>query len=171
MSTGMGAPARRMARDGTAGSSRPGVDEAVDELLTAWDEVQRLMTRMPGVVEQRFGIPPHRLHVLGAIERGATRIQDIADGSWTSVSAASRTVDGLVRDGWLDRGPDPDDRRASRVTLTAHGRAELDVVRDWATGMVADLVASLGVDRAGRMATDLTDFASEVRRSLDREGG
>ena len=146
----------------------PGVDAAVEAILDAWGEVQNLMTRMPGVIEERFGIPPHRLHVLGAVERGATRIQDIAEGSWTSVSAASRTVEGLVRDGWLDRRPDPDDRRATRVTLTDEGRAHLDQVRAWATGLVSELVADLGVARADRMAADLTAFADGVGQRLDR---
>ena len=162
---------------GTRGSTRaaaahdrsvPAIDAAVERIVDAWGEVQALMTRLPGVVEQRFGIPPHRLHVLGAVERGATRIQDIAEGSWTSVSAASRTVEGLVQDGWLDRRPDPDDRRATRVTLTGEGRGQLDRVRGWATGLVSELVGDLGVERAERMASDLTAFAEGISARLDR---
>lgn len=148
---------------------RLGAREATEQLLDAWDEVQRLMVRMPGVIEQRHGIPPHRLHVLGAVDRGATRIQDIAAGSWTSVSAASRTVDGLVRDGWLDRRPDPEDRRASHVRLTALGAERLDEVRAFAVGILQGIVDELGVGRAERMARDLTDFAGQVAASLDEQ--
>lgn len=165
MSVGTG----RSTRVPQEAGARPELDAAVEAIVDAWAEVQNLMTRMPGVVEQRFGIPPHRLHVLDAVERGATRIQEIAEGSWTSVSAASRTVDGLVRDGWFDRRPDPDDRRATRVTLTDEGRAHLDEVRAWATGLVTELVADLGVARAERMAADLTAFADGVTERLDRE--
>lgn len=150
-------------------SARVDAREATEQLLDAWDEVQRLMVRMPRVVEERFGIPPHRLHVLGAVNRGATRIQDIADASWTSVSAASRTVDGLVREGWLDRSPDPDDRRASHVRLTALGDAQLGEVRAFAIGLLQRIVDELGPDRAERVARDLTDFAGQVAASLDAQ--
>lgn len=151
----------------TMATTRADVTAAVEAVLASWGEVQNLMTRLPGIVEGRFGIPPHRLHVLGAIERGASRIQDIADASWTSVSAASRTVDGLVKDGWLDRRPDPEDRRATRVTLTDTGTAQLARVRDWAQGMVARMVETLGTERADRMAEDLAAFAAQVNRYLD----
>lgn len=151
----------------TTATTRADVTAAVEAVLASWGEVQNLMTRMPGIVEGRFGIPSHRLHVLGAIERGASRIQDIADASWTSVSAASRTVDGLVKDGWLDRRPDPQDRRATQVTLTDTGAAQLARVREWAQGMVARMVETLGTPRANRMAEDLTAFAAQVNRYLD----
>lgn len=140
--------------------------EATDGLLDAWDQVQRLMVRVPGVLEERYGIPPHRLHVLGAVDRGATRIQEIAEASWTSTSAASRTVDGLVRDGWLDRRPDPEDRRASHVRLTALGQARLDEVRGFATGILQGIVDELGTERAERMARDLADFAAQVAAAI-----
>lgn len=150
-------------------TSRPDVAPSVEALLAAWGEVQNVMTRLPGIVEQRFGVPPHRLHVLGAVERGASRVQDIADASWTSVSAASRTVDGLVRDGWVDRRPDPQDRRATQVTLTPLGRAHLDEIRTWAEAMVAEMVETLGPDRADRVAGDLSAFAAQVDDYLDRD--
>lgn len=150
-------------------SGRSEIPDVVEALLGAWGEIQNIMTRLPGIVEDRFGIPPHRLQVIGAVERGARRMQEIADGSWTSVSAASRTVDGLVRDGWLDREPDPDDRRATMVTITPHGDAEMERVRTWARGMVAEMVEALGVARADRMANDLSAFAERIQVQIDRD--
>lgn len=145
------------------------VASTVESLLSSWGQVQDLMARLPGVVERRFGIPSHRVHVLGAVERGATRIQDIAEASWISVSAASRTVDGMVRDGWLDRRPDPDDRRATQVTLTAEGSRRIEEVRDWGRDMVAGMVDQLGRQRVERMAADLSDFAERVHSHLDAD--
>lgn len=155
----------------TRPASRTEVLAAVEALLTSWNQVQDLMVRMPVEVEDRFGIPAHRLHVLGAVDRGVARIQDIAAAALTSVSAASRTVDGLVRDGWLDRQPDPEDRRATRVTLTPLGDEHLGAVRTWAEEMVAGIVAELGPRRAERMADDLAVFAERVSAELDREAG
>ena len=150
-------------------ASRPSVSAATEALLDSWDAVQDVVARVPGLVERRFGVAPHRLHVLRAVERGASRIQDIAEASWTSVSAASRTVDGLVREGWMDRQPDPEDRRATRVTMTEVGRGHLDEIRTWARGMVAELVESLGPDRVERMAADLAAFAVQIDDHLDRD--
>lgn len=153
----------------TRTADRAEVAAATEAMLLSWARVQDLQVRIPVEVEERFGIPPHRLHVLGAVQRGATRVQDIAAASFTSVSAASRTVDGLVREGWLDRRADPDDRRATRVTLTAEGEQHLGEVRAWAEGMIAGIVAELGPRRAERMADDLTAFATGVAAALDRE--
>lgn len=150
---------------------RAAITAATEALLLSWGRVQDLQVRLPVEIEDRFGIPPHRLHVLGAVQRGVTRIQDIAAAAFTSVSAASRTVDGLVREGWLDRRADPDDRRATRVTLTALGDQRMDAVRTWAEDLVAGIVAELGPRRAERMAGDLTAFATRVGAELDREVG
>lgn len=154
---------------GTQARPAAEVTATVDRLLDSWGQVQSLMARLPTVVEERFGIPRHRFHVLTAVQRGATRIQDIADANWTSVSAASRTVDGLVRDGIVDRRPDPDDRRASLVTLTARGQATMDLVRTWAEGMVVEMVEALGPARVGRVAEDLEAFADRISATLDRD--
>lgn len=155
----------------TRPASRAQVTAAAEALLTSWGQVQDLMARMPVEIEERFGIPPHRINVLGAVDRGVARIQDIAAAALTSVSAASRTVDGLVRDGWLDRRPDPEDRRATKVTLTETGEARMAELRAWAEEMVAGIVAELGPERTERMADDLTAFATRVSAELDREVG
>lgn len=41
-------------------------------------------------------------------------------------STASRVVDRLVRDGFISRQEDPEDRRQKRLTLTARGRAVVE---------------------------------------------
>jgi DNA-binding MarR family transcriptional regulator len=51
-----------------------------------------------------------------------------------SPSHISRTLDRAEDAGLVERGPDPDDRRASQVTLTAAGRV---VVQDFAPRLVA----------------------------------
>ena len=85
------------------------------------------------------------------------------------MSAASRTVDGLVKEGWLDRRADPDDRRASCVTLTPQGEQEMQRIATWAQGMVARIVAEVGTERAGRVADDLAVFATRLSEELDRQ--
>lgn len=148
----------------------PTADEAIEQLLTTWDRLRGLTTRFAATAEQELGVPTHRVHVLGAVEGGATRIHEVATASATSVSAASRTVDGLVHDGLLDRAPDPEDRRASHVTLTRDGRAVLQQLRGWAVPMVRAVVDDLGPARAARMADDLDAFVRGLDDQLDERG-
>jgi DNA-binding MarR family transcriptional regulator len=50
-------------------------------------------------------------------------LKEAADLVLISLPAASRTVEDLVRRGFVERHEDPDDRRMKRVTLTDNGRS------------------------------------------------
>jgi DNA-binding MarR family transcriptional regulator len=62
------------------------------------------------------------LQVFGAIDWTGTRLTDLAARSNMTLPAMSELVDELQRNGYLERRPDPDDRRARRITLTRRGR-------------------------------------------------
>jgi DNA-binding MarR family transcriptional regulator len=59
--------------------------------------------------------------VLQKLRNGATDITTLAAYSGSSVSAMTRLVDGLERNGWTDRARDPVDRRRVLVTITPVG--------------------------------------------------
>ena len=61
------------------------------------------------------------LHVLD-IAAEETSVKELAEGLGLSLPAASRTVDGLLRRGYLERREDDRDRRVKRVRLTPAGR-------------------------------------------------
>src|SRR5918997_4278385 len=59
---------------------------------------------------------------LAVIHRlGHARVSDVAEQLSVDLSVASRQVAALVRAGYVEREPDPDDRRASRLKTTAAG--------------------------------------------------
>src|SRR6476469_8188291 len=62
------------------------------------------------------------LWLLETIEEPVT-VGDVAERLGLSLPAASRTVEGLLRKGWVERREDEQDRRVRRVSLTASGRA------------------------------------------------
>jgi len=62
------------------------------------------------------------LHHLEDAERELT-LKDLAELVPVSLPAASRTVDDLVRRGFVERHEDVEDRRMKRVHLTADGRS------------------------------------------------
>ncbi len=57
---------------------------------------------------------------------GAMRVTDLAGCTNLDTSTVSRHVTQLERAGLIERTPDPDDRRAQLVTLSAEGRTHLE---------------------------------------------
>ena len=57
-----------------------------------------------------------------------------------------RTIDRMERDGLVARAPDPNDRRASRITLTQRGWALRDALVPLAAGVNATATATLTND-------------------------
>lgn len=139
---------------------------AVDTLTAATRQIQRVMLRMPGLIEREFGLSPNRVGALNAVAAGATRVQDVATATWTSVSATSRTVDALVTDGLLDRHPEPGNRRAAVLTLTAEGERVMAGLERWRHDLLARIVENLGAKRSQRVAEDLVAFAEHLGREV-----
>jgi DNA-binding MarR family transcriptional regulator len=65
------------------------------------------------------------LHALDACVEEVT-VKDLAERLGMSLPGASRTVDGMLRRGWLERREDDEDRRMKRLRITDAGR---EVVR------------------------------------------
>ncbi len=57
---------------------------------------------------------------------GPVRVTELAAASGLDASTVSRHLTALHRAGLVERAPDPDDRRARRVQVSASGRLELD---------------------------------------------
>lgn len=89
------------------------------------------------------------------------RMSQLADGLMVDISTASRHVSRLEQAGMLGRSPDPDDKRASVLEVTALGvetvdrmnaawrRALAEVLEDWAEADKRELATLLD-----RFATD-----------------
>lgn len=83
-------------------------------------------------VASRVGISLDRsLYVLLAAvgDDGPLRLSELATRQGVDVSTASRQVASAEGRGWIERAPDPGDRRAARLDLTPSGRRLLDDYR------------------------------------------
>ncbi len=78
---------------------------------------------------------------------GGCGVHDIGSGLAVSSAAASQMVDRLVQAGLVDRGENPQDRRARRVALSARGRQLIDRGIRERYRWVDDLVGELPADR------------------------
>lgn len=61
--------------------------------------------------------------IILARQQGAMTMGELARSLEVPLSTATRIVDWLVRSGYAERQPDPDDRRVVRVALTDKGQA------------------------------------------------
>ncbi len=83
------------------------------------------------------------LRVLGHAD--GMRPSALADELHIAPRSATEVVDGLEERGWVQRGADPTDRRATVLTLTEDGRelvAAIDDVRRQASARVLDVLTS-----------------------------
>ncbi|HJR97107.1 MAG TPA: MarR family transcriptional regulator [Actinomycetota bacterium] len=78
------------------------------------------------VEDEALGISAPRLSVLSVLVfAGPKRVGELAALEQVEPPTMTRLVDGLQRDGYVTRSPDPDDARAVRVEATDRGRAAL----------------------------------------------
>ena len=60
---------------------------------------------------------------------GAIRLSELSEHLHIAPRSATEVVDALESRGLVERRPDPSDRRATLVELTAHGTSVLDAIR------------------------------------------
>ncbi len=75
-------------------------------------------------LRERAGLTLSDYEVLLHLDRAGSRLRmtDLAESVLLTASGTTRAVDRLERDGFVRRSPDPDDGRATFVSLTAAGR-------------------------------------------------
>src|SRR5215218_10883381 len=101
-------------------------------------------------------MPPAALRLLGRLdELGPTRISELAKADRCSQPTMSNLVQRQEEQGWVRRESDPVDSRASLISLTDAGYAELQRARQEAGAAVAARLRQLS-------ATDLTTLEAAV---------
>ena len=96
---------------------------------TRADDIAGALTAAVGSLKRGIGDPEAgaRAFLLGHVARLApVRATDLAEHVHLDLSTISRHLRGLEESGLLVRSPDPDDRRASLLTVTDEGRVVLE---------------------------------------------
>ena len=122
-----------------------GIETDAAEILRAITRIGYLITRARrhDVVRTVAAVPLDRaaVMVLGQLaEAGPVRSGELATRLEVEAPHVTRQVQRLQQAGYVDRAPDPDDRRAQLIQLTPSGRAASDRIREAGTaGMQAAL--------------------------------
>ena len=100
-------------------------------------------------------VPRNGIFVLGAIVRTGSPLADIIRQLGVSKQAAGQLVDTLVLRGYLDRSPDPDDRRRMTVALTERGLVAAKASRAAVDRIDAELTARVGAEHVAHTRATL----------------
>src|SRR5215218_2277885 len=89
--------------------------------------------------------------VLRSLQRGPLTVAEAASCLMLSNSAASRAVDRLVRDGYIEREENPGDRRQKRLTLAPKGAELVQEMEGIAVDGLRQLTATLSPEECETM--------------------
>lgn len=95
---------------------------------------------------------------------GGARVTTLAMKAQITKQSMSALVEHLERQGYLERRPDPGDRRASVVDLTARGEALVQVARGAIEELEREWAEHLGSERMEQLRSTLRDLASLIEQ-------
>jgi DNA-binding MarR family transcriptional regulator len=148
-----------MARDTTISPSAVGEHPAiansdvidVTRLRVALARLARRLRR-----HQLAGLTPTQLAALSTVERaGPLRLGDLAAAEGIAPSTLTRMVAVLEELGYVRRGTDPKDARASTLAITAKGHQTLEHLRDEGTALLTEWLSLLTLNQRAAIATAL----------------
>ncbi|MEW1957583.1 MarR family transcriptional regulator [Kineococcus sp. NPDC059986] len=111
-------------------------------------------------------LPRNGAYVLGATAKGSLTIQQLPSALGVTKQAFSQLVDALVLRGYVERAPDPQDRRRVLLTLTDRGAQVADLVETCGRRTDAALVEVVGgqeaLDTARRVLGAMTTLPADL---------
>jgi DNA-binding MarR family transcriptional regulator len=109
---------------------------------------------------------------LGVIHvHGPVRVSDVAQTLNVALSVASRQVAALESAGYVTRDPDPEDRRAHRVTATDSGRQVLKESHRRMVHAFSQALEGWTTEELESLSTALDRLREDVRRDVAGERG
>lgn len=100
--------------------------EPLSEMILA---TSRALRRSTADALGPLGITPHQARSLRTLHLdGPMRLGVLAERLRIAPRSVTDVVDSLVEAGWVERSPDPDDRRATVIAATAAGRRQAAAV-------------------------------------------
>lgn len=139
-------------------------DPRDESLYEAFWEVARLLRHASRESLAAWDVAPSHARALGVLHRhGPMRLSDLSERLHIAPRSTTEVVDGLQERGLVERRPDPDDRRATFVSLTPDGQRVV--------GAIQSSRAASGDRILGALSpTDRAHLARILRKLRDAEG-
>lgn len=137
--------------------------QAARELLRA---VMLVMRTVAAELRRSSDEPlaPAQFGTMLKIANGACTMTDLARHQAVSLPTVSKSIDALVRRGWIERCVDPSDRRQTLIRLTAEGQRVMADVKRRAEDLVAGKLAALSDDERARLV-DASNLLTRIIQS------
>jgi MarR family transcriptional regulator, organic hydroperoxide resistance regulator len=115
--------------------------------LRTWIQMMRTSSRMERRLEQaleRHGLSIAQFDILATLgfEQGITQ-QDLAERLLVTKGNICGMIDRMEVGGWVERRPDPGDRRLNRLFLTRQGKAKLGQTLPEQDALLKQLMSAL----------------------------
>ena len=111
--------------------------------------IQRFMARRYSDIRRTFQLSPHQFGLLYHLQAmGSTHLSGLQRFLPGHLSGIGQMVDRLVHGGWLERNPDPRDRRKLVVSLTVKAKETLEAIEPFGMARIHEEIK--GMDRKAR---------------------
>jgi DNA-binding MarR family transcriptional regulator len=114
------------------------------------------------------GLQPSHQVVFANIGRFGARLTELAERTGMSKQAMGQRVDDLERLGYVERVPDPQDRRAKIVRLTRAGTAFMNDAAEVVSRIWQDYADHLGERELAQLQERLASLLSRTRSETQR---
>ena len=140
------------------------------DLAFSINDVARLLRTYADYKAAQFGMSRAKWAVLARLDRfEGLKQTELADMLDLQPISLTRLLDGLCDNGMIERRPDPSDRRAKRLFLTAAARPLLNRLSDLGEEVMG--MALAGVDRveAKALLAQLSIIKDNLRGAVQRK--
>ena len=139
--------------------------DLTDRIAASMDRMSRL--GRDGLAGFDMTMP--QIRTLYFLSRGPQRMKDISDHRMRGMPSATSMIDRLVRKGYVERFPDPSDRRVVLCRITDTGREMLDRFSRMGAVRFEGLAESLTDDELNKIAPALDLLADAASRQAPTE--
>jgi DNA-binding MarR family transcriptional regulator len=134
------------------------------EIFDALREISVLLIGEMMAALRPFQLTPEQFDTLLLLQpETGWRMGDLSNRLLCDDSKMTRIVDYLAENGWAQRQPDPDDRRAQQVFLTAAGAAQRDAAQVAHLAALQASLTSLDSAQQAQLLALLEKWRSELR--------
>ena len=142
---------------------------ATDQLSAAWETffrtTRRLRSRAGKQLIEGLSLPQyHLLEPLRAVDERS--VGELAEAAGVAAPTATRMLDCLARDGYVERRHSESDRRSVLVSLTPHGRAAAEAAHEHVSAWRARVFESLEPEEREQAARLLSRLSQVLEEQL-----
>ncbi|GAA2017343.1 hypothetical protein GCM10009799_51710 [Nocardiopsis rhodophaea] len=140
----MGTPAFERQAESGAQDTTPGTVSAREVIALLFDASHQMCLRSDRLLGASIGLSEARARLLVAVgEREPARMGRLANDLGVSARSVTAIVDALEREGLVTREPDPEDRRATLLRLTADSHVRMNRLHEAQNQLAEELLAPL----------------------------